>query len=373
MSLDGNHETPQEPVPAAIRIKPSVPGPAEAGLLFSMMAFLQLYAGRWIAVPGLSDTARILLAEVGFIALPPLLFALFARYRLADTFRLRLPGWRDTGLVVLMAPIATLAAYSAGLLAIALVRLAFGTMRISGDIGDIMSRGLPVAVLTMGVVPAVCEEWMFRGFFQRGMEGFGERRAVLVSGVLFGLFHFDFQRFAAQTLLGLVIAYVVYRSGSLFGGMLLHFLHNAGSVLLAGLSGGLGLITLPQAVVEGGSLLLPMQAALAFLAAPVSGDVFSMPVIMEYAQQAGMSMDDLVRALAAGSGILLAACLIVMAGLLVAFRHLTRHVEHRARPPAPGRAFLTAIPGLLLILAVYAAIALDLLGHPAAEKLMKLL
>ena len=346
-----------------------VPGPAEAGLLFSVTAFLQLYAVGWLGSVSPSATVQVILAETVFIALPPLLLALIFRYHLADTFRLRLPKLREVGFLLLLSPIATLAAYSAGVLAIVLVRMVFGTLQLAGDMGDILSRGLPGAVVTIGIVPAVCEEWMFRGFFQRGMEGLGARRAVLLSGFLFGLFHFDFQRFAAQALLGLVIAYVVYRSGSILNGMLLHFLHNAGSVMITGLAGGIGMAGLES---TGG--IRPVLASLAtVMSGSASGDIFSMPVIVDYANQLGISMEDLIRTMAAGSAFVLICSLVVLAGLLVAFRHITRNVVHPQRPSAPKRAFLTTVPGLALILAVYAAIALSLAGHPAAETLMRVL
>lgn len=335
-----------------------MPGPAEAGLLFSLTAFLQLYAVRWLGRIAPSATLQVFLAEIGFIALPALLLAILMRFGIRDAFRLVRPRIRDVGFLTLMTPVAMLAAYSAGILAIVLVKLLFGSLQLSGDMGDILDRGLPMAVLTIGVVPAVCEEWMFRGFFQRGMESFGSRKAVLLSGVLFGLFHFDFQRFAAQALLGVVIAYVVYRSGSLFNGMLIHFLHNAGSVVISNLAGGMEAFP--------GILIASAGGA-------VSGDIFAMPVIQEYASQLGISMDALIRSMAAGSAFVLACSLLVLFGLLLVFRHMTREVARPPARPSPRRACLTILPGLLLILLVYAAIALNLMGHPASETLMRIL
>ncbi len=329
-----------------------MPGPAEAGLLFSVMAIFQLYGGRLSLFNHLSDSGRIAVAEVLFIALPPLLFSLAFRYNLKETFRLKRPRLRDLGVVILISPVATLAAYSAGVLAIVLVRLGFGTMQISGDIGDVMNRGLPLAVVTIGIFPAICEEWMFRGFFQRGMEGFGTRWGVLLSGVLFGLFHFDFQRLAAQTLLGLVMAYVVYRTGSIFNAMLLHFLHNAGSVILAGFSEA-------------------STASVRPFLATASGDVFSSPIFLESAERLGLSADQLLGAMGVASAILLLCSIVVLLGLLLLLRHVTS--DRPLSPPGenfPKRTFLAAVPGLTLILLVNLAIALSLMGHPAAKTIL---
>lgn len=330
-----------------------IPGPAEAGLLFSIMAVLQLYAGRITLLLPLSDTGRIIFSEIVLISLPPVLMCLVFRFHAGETFRLRLPRLRETGLLLVIAPVASLTAFCAGLLAIIAVRGLFGAVNIQADIGDVMSRGMTVAVLAIGLSPAICEEIMFRGFFQRGLEGLGARKAVILSGVLFGLFHYDFQRFAAQTLLGLVIAYVVYRTGSIVSGMLLHFLHNAGSVLLSGMSGGLGVLG---------------------FAGVAGGDVFSAPVFLDYAKQLGVSVDNLIVILSVSCAVLLVCGLFVLVGLLAALRYLTRDIPHPpVRGKAPAGSALMLLPGIALIGLVYTAIALNLAGHPAGAAIFRFL
>jgi sodium transport system permease protein len=97
-----------------------------------------------------------------------------------------------------------------------------------------------LVVLALAVVPAVCEEFFFRGFlmaaFQRSMSG---ARAVVLSAVLFGLFHLvaieqlHFERLVPSTCLGLVLGWICLRSGSALPGMLLHACHNAFLLLAA--------------------------------------------------------------------------------------------------------------------------------------------
>ena len=369
---NGDVQSPTLPILSPRRM----PGPAEAGLLFSLMAFLQLYAGQLLARAPLSDTMQIALSEVIFIAIPPLLMVLLFRYDFAGTFRIRLPRLRDVGMVILLSPVATLAAYSAGILAIVLVRIAFGTMQISGGVSDVMSRGIPIAVMTIGVFPAVCEELMFRGFLQRGMEGLGGRKAVVLSGLMFGLFHFDFQRLAAQALLGLVIAYVVYRSGSILNGMLIHFLHNAGSVLLTGVAGGLGVAaTGGLGVVGTGGLGIAGNSSFSlFLSVAADGDIFKSPLIQEYLRQSGIPLDQMLWSMAIGSAAVLVCVLVALFGLLLVFRHITRDIAKPPREsPTPRLGFITAIPGLTLIMAIYAAIGLSLLKMPAGEFILRIL
>ncbi len=88
---------------------------------------------------------------------------------------------------------------------------------------------LPLILMTMAVVPAICEELCFRGFV------FGALRtrlngmwAIIFSAVLFGVFHEVLfpGRLLVSTFLGLGLGYVRYRSGSVLPGMLLHAMHN---------------------------------------------------------------------------------------------------------------------------------------------------
>ena len=59
------------------------------------------------------------------------------------------------------------------------------------------------------------------------LERFGATKAILMSGFLFGLMHFDFQKLLGTFLLGVLIGFIVYRTNSIFAGMMAHFTNNA--------------------------------------------------------------------------------------------------------------------------------------------------
>ena len=88
-------------------------------------------------------------------------------------------------------------------------------------------------LLSLAVIPAVCEELFFRGFLLSAFRfGMSKPLAVAFSGALFGLFHVIVQqslfaeRFVPTCFLGLILAAVCVRTGSVFPGMLLHVMHN---------------------------------------------------------------------------------------------------------------------------------------------------
>jgi sodium transport system permease protein len=105
-------------------------------------------------------------------------------------------------------------------------------------IGKIQEVPPALLIATLGVVPAVCEEFFFRGYLLSALRNsMSATRAVLLSSLLFGVFHLvatdrlHFERLVPSTALGLVLGWLCIRCGSVLPGMLLHAVHN--SLLLA--------------------------------------------------------------------------------------------------------------------------------------------
>ncbi|NNF11997.1 MAG: CPBP family intramembrane metalloprotease [Gemmatimonadetes bacterium] len=91
-------------------------------------------------------------------------------------------------------------------------------------------------LFVVALTPAVCEEVVFRGVLLGGTRSLSTWRMVLLNGVVFGAFHLSLStpiRFLPTAALGCVIAWAVWRTGSLWVGMAMHFLNNATIVAIA--------------------------------------------------------------------------------------------------------------------------------------------
>lgn len=89
------------------------------------------------------------------------------------------------------------------------------------------------ALLLFAVSPGICEELLWRGAFQGELEPRGRTtRTVITVGLFFGLFHMDAYRLMPTALMGVILAVVRHRTGSIFPCMLVHILYN-GVALLA--------------------------------------------------------------------------------------------------------------------------------------------
>ncbi len=94
--------------------------------------------------------------------------------------------------------------------------------------------GMMFPLLVLAVTPAVCEELLFRGYLQRQLERMGGAvMGVAASGILFGLYHLRLSQALPLCVLGIYLAYITWRTRSLWPAMLVHFAHNAFAVVYA--------------------------------------------------------------------------------------------------------------------------------------------
>ena len=99
--------------------------------------------------------------------------------------------------------------------------------------GQILEYPFPVMLFMMAVFGPACEELAFRGILYRGYLKSGSAlRAVLLSSLLFGLIHMNFNQAPYAFALGAAMALLMEATGSLLAPMLMHMIFNAQSVVL---------------------------------------------------------------------------------------------------------------------------------------------
>jgi uncharacterized protein len=86
-----------------------------------------------------------------------------------------------------------------------------------------------VNLLVMAVIPAVGEEFLFRGIFQRLLtEWTGKiHLAIWISALLFSMMHMQFYGFIPRMVLGAFFGYLLWWSGNLWLPVIAHFINNS--------------------------------------------------------------------------------------------------------------------------------------------------
>ncbi|QDU31180.1 ABC-2 family transporter protein [Anatilimnocola aggregata] len=180
-------------------------------------------------------------AGLGFVFfLIPLGLSLWQHLRLTTAWQLRIPS-----------PLAVIGAGLLGLslwpfaheLVVLAQHLGISTLS-SADLAKLIPgvekfieqlQQVPFAfvLISMAIMPAICEELFFRGYLQNALQQkLPYWGAILISAALFGVFHLSvgglavLERVISSAMLGLVLGWICWRSGSVWPGMLLHMVHN---------------------------------------------------------------------------------------------------------------------------------------------------
>ena len=90
------------------------------------------------------------------------------------------------------------------------------------------------SLLIVAVLAAVSEELLFRSVIQKALIKIFKNAhvAIIVTAFVFSAFHMDFFGFFPRFILGIMLGYMFWMSGSIIPSMLMHFVNNATIVML---------------------------------------------------------------------------------------------------------------------------------------------
>ncbi len=86
--------------------------------------------------------------------------------------------------------------------------------------------------LAVALLPAICEETLFRGVVLNGTKNHGARFCILYSAICFSLMHLNIQQLPYTFVLGLISGLFFYYTRSLWCSIVFHFVNNAFVLLL---------------------------------------------------------------------------------------------------------------------------------------------
>lgn len=220
----------------------TVPDGGDLVISITLLFLLLIYAGSAASLRlGFWGTAVSQL----LILLVPLAVTWYMKTDVKQLFSLRKPVWSSL-------PGALLLYAGTWCLVMALSMLL--TVLLPGSARNVEEAFMPMAeqplwavLLVLAVMPGIGEEILFRGFlFGSLREKFsykgrteekkeslrGVALAILITSLVFGLFHMSLIKLLPTALLGVSFAWLVYRTGSIGVSMCCHFLNNAASMLV---------------------------------------------------------------------------------------------------------------------------------------------
>ncbi len=113
-----------------------------------------------------------------------------------------------------------------------LISMLFVENALTDMSGMMVESNFWLNLLFIAVIPALSEEFAFRGVFFHTLKKQGLWFGVAASALFFGMMHLNFNQFSYTFVIGMLMALAVLATGSIWGGVLVHFTLNANSVLL---------------------------------------------------------------------------------------------------------------------------------------------
>ncbi len=104
---------------------------------------------------------------------------------------------------------------------------AYGKLVLS-MITDTSIIGLIELIVVMALLPAILEEWVFRGILQRLFIQWTKKiwLGIIISSVIFSLIHFDLPNFFARFILGILLGLLYQYSRNIWTNITYHFTNN---------------------------------------------------------------------------------------------------------------------------------------------------
>ncbi len=207
--------------------KGGVPTFSDAWFVLLFVIVLVIYLGGILqseyGVYGVAGTQLIILSI-------PLVMAIYTKKDLKKTYSIRKPK----AVPALGACIFILGIISVGIVITSIVSSIFKESSEASyeSLKDIMDNGFVITLLIVALLPAICEEMMFRGYiFAAVREKYRPVVAMIFVAVCFGLYHMSISRLFVTGLLGFGLCMSTYYTKSIFPGMLMHFINNSYSVI----------------------------------------------------------------------------------------------------------------------------------------------
>ena len=190
-----------------------------------------------IVVPLVETAATLLLpeeawalvspvTEVLFLLLPLILFFIFSKVELKSALRIHCFSIKNLICVFVMAVCGYIVISGITGSLIALVYATGGGIPDSTGVSQIAEQSPWLYLILLVVITPLFEEFFVRGALLSGYQEMGKTRAALLTALLFGLLHGNLVMLPSTFLIGVLLAYIVIGTGSIWLTVFYHAVHN---------------------------------------------------------------------------------------------------------------------------------------------------
>lgn len=202
----------------------------KANITFTFMVTLYLlviFVVRLIPENILPANTRLILPEL-IMLVPAYLYVVILKPQGLETVSYERPSVMNTFRIVLftllLIPAISVIVQISGL---------FVRNRAGDVVSSLMGNPIWLNMILLAVIPAICEEYIFRGLLFNGYKKRNPMRAMLMSSFLFGLIHMNASQFIYAFVMGIILCLLVYATGTVMSSIIAHFVFNGYNVIIS--------------------------------------------------------------------------------------------------------------------------------------------
>lgn len=214
-------------------IRPSKTPSVAMSLLIVALLFPTWFFIQSSLSPAVGENISELLYHTGYLlpimfVIVPTMILLYWKVNVRQSFGLHFPQARYWLACILIGLSAWVPASELGILQQGLFELPSSALQSAEMMREtLLSLPPGIMLLLIAVIPAISEELLFRGFLLHGLRTSTRKwPAIIVSAIIFGIFHFFLFKFIVTATLGVLLGYLCWQSRSILPSIVAHMLHN---------------------------------------------------------------------------------------------------------------------------------------------------
>ena len=175
-----------------------------------------------------NEYAVVILLQILIFVIPAVIYGKLRGDQFPDRIRMRVPRPEHLWFTVCMLIVMMSGGMLCGILTGGISSLS-GNFTLYDTFVARMNGGVletVYVVLAYGILPAFCEELVYRSILCAEYEHFGVGVSVAASAIFFAMLHFSFPHFLTYLLLGALLAGAMYTTRAFFTAFLLHLCYN---------------------------------------------------------------------------------------------------------------------------------------------------
>lgn len=201
-----------------------------ANLFFLILVLLQLFGG-YLILPirkNLQIDQLLLLTQFLFLIVPVIIYIIITKQSFLKVLRIKKISFKSIGYIIIIS-ILTIPI----VIFLNLITNLFFHNNVNDLLAQMKSFPLWEMVLIVAMLPAFCEELTMRGVVLSEFKKMPLAKAAVLSGFLFAVLHMNPPQFLYAFALGVIFAYLVNITESIFASMIVHFIINGNSAVIA--------------------------------------------------------------------------------------------------------------------------------------------